>query len=162
MAVLCQALTFKVYLVNSTRREFTRAPSHVPCQIPSKVLLTMINLECKGLAQYRRMTDGRGTYSRNFFHQKIFCCSPHVENSAHFSIAAVPLFQVTAPSTPLIGKKALCLSLVVVSVGHVSQPPLFSLAVPCARRCAIYLGRIRGSVPKRRTDRSTRNTNYHH
>jgi hypothetical protein len=39
-----------------------------------------------------------------------------------------PILSSAAASSPLIGKRALCFSVVVLSVVHVSRPPLFSLA----------------------------------
>jgi hypothetical protein len=40
-----------------------------------------------------------------------------------------PILSSAAASSPLIGKRALWLSVVVLSVVHVSHPPIFSLAV---------------------------------
>jgi hypothetical protein len=40
-----------------------------------------------------------------------------------------PILSSATASSPLIGKRALCFSVVVLSVEHVSHLPLFSLAV---------------------------------
>jgi hypothetical protein len=40
-----------------------------------------------------------------------------------------PILSSAAAASPLIGKRALCLSVVVLSVVHISHLPLFSLAV---------------------------------
>jgi hypothetical protein len=50
-------------------------------------------------------------------------------NSSCLSFAAYLLSKVTVPFSLLIGKRSLCLSLVVVIVVHVSQSPLLFLAV---------------------------------
>ena len=50
-------------------------------------------------------------------------------NSSCLSFAADLLSKVTVPFSLLIGKRSLCLSLVVVSVLHVSQSPFLFLAV---------------------------------
>jgi hypothetical protein len=77
-----------------------------------------------GQTQNWRATDARSVHTKS-----LAAVIKYSREQWPFLHCCCPILSSAAASSPLIGKRALCLSIVVLSVVHVSHLPLFSPAV---------------------------------